>query len=64
VANFADGIQVVITDFETPPSPIKRHLDGRVRAFELLTKLSQASNIRVAEIAEEIVSRGGTETVK
>jgi GAF domain-containing protein len=35
-----------------------------VRAFELLTKLSQASNIRVAEIAEEIVSRGRTETVK
>jgi GAF domain-containing protein len=28
-----------------------------VRAFELLTKLSQSSNTRVAEIAEEIVSR-------
>lgn len=29
-----------------------------VRAFQLLTKLSQQSNTRVAEIAEEIVSRG------
>jgi transcriptional regulator with GAF, ATPase, and Fis domain len=29
-----------------------------VRAFELLTKLSQDSNIRVADIAEELVSRG------
>lgn len=29
-----------------------------VRAFELLTKLSQSSNTRLAEIAEEIVSRG------
>jgi AmiR/NasT family two-component response regulator len=29
-----------------------------VRAFELLTKLSQNSNIRLAEVAEEIVSRG------
>lgn len=29
-----------------------------VRAFELLVRLSQNSNIRVAEIAEEIVSRG------
>jgi hypothetical protein len=29
-----------------------------VRAFALLTKLSQNSNIRLAEVAEEIVSRG------
>jgi GAF domain-containing protein len=29
-----------------------------IRAFELLTKLSQDSNKRVAEIAEELVSRG------
>jgi transcriptional regulator with GAF, ATPase, and Fis domain len=29
-----------------------------VRAFELLTKLSQNANIRLAEVAEEIVSRG------
>ena len=29
-----------------------------VRAFELLTKLSQTSNTRVADIAQEIVSRG------
>jgi AmiR/NasT family two-component response regulator len=29
-----------------------------VRAFELLAKLSQNSNVRLAVIAEEIVSRG------
>ena len=29
-----------------------------VRAFELLTKLSQDSNTRVADIAQELVSRG------
>jgi ANTAR domain/GAF domain len=29
-----------------------------VRAFELLTKLSQSSNIRVADVAAEIVARG------
>jgi transcriptional regulator with GAF, ATPase, and Fis domain len=29
-----------------------------VRAFELLTRVSQNSNIRLAEVAEEIVSRG------
>jgi GAF domain-containing protein len=29
-----------------------------VRAFELLVRVSQNSNIRVAEVAEEIVSRG------
>lgn len=29
-----------------------------IRAFELLTRLSQDSNTRVAEIAEQIVSRG------
>lgn len=29
-----------------------------VRAFELLTKMSQNSNIRLAEVAEDIVSRG------
>ena len=29
-----------------------------VRAFELLTKLSQNSNTRLATVAEEIVSRG------
>jgi GAF domain-containing protein len=29
-----------------------------VRAFELLTRLSQNSNTRIAEIAEEIVARG------
>ena len=33
------------------------HVDA-VRAFELLTTLSQNSNTRVAEVAEEIVSRG------
>jgi transcriptional regulator with GAF, ATPase, and Fis domain len=30
-----------------------------IRAFELLTKLSQDSNTRVADIAAELVSRGG-----
>jgi len=29
-----------------------------VRAFEVLTRLSQDSNTRVAEVAEELVSRG------
>ena len=29
-----------------------------VRAFELLTKLSQDSNTRVADITQELVSRG------
>lgn len=29
-----------------------------VRAFQLLTRLSQESNTRVAEVAEEVVSRG------
>jgi transcriptional regulator with GAF, ATPase, and Fis domain len=33
-----------------------------VRAFELLARLSQNSNIRLAEIAEEIVSRGAEPT--
>jgi hypothetical protein len=31
---------------------------GAVRAFELLTKVSQNTNRRVAEIAEELVARG------
>ncbi len=31
---------------------------GAVRAFELLTRLSQNTNRRVADIAEELVSRG------
>jgi hypothetical protein len=29
-----------------------------VYAFDLLTKLSQESNIRVAEVAAEVVARG------
>jgi len=29
-----------------------------VHAFDLLTKLSQASNIRIADVAAEIVARG------
>lgn len=33
------------------------HVDA-VRAFEILTRLSQNSNTRVADVAEEIVSRG------
>jgi AmiR/NasT family two-component response regulator len=37
---------------------IERFNVDAVRAFELLSRLSQNSNIPVAEVAEEMVARG------